>query len=175
MPGSAVEGKDMVKQFVVQHDLRTALDIGPGEGTYWYALQGTSMQQMDGIEAWGPYLNTYDLWSKYKHLWIADAYYFNWDKLQPYDLVLLGDVLEHMSEEHGKEVIAKAAEKGAYVVLSLPIYVYHQGWGDGGNWFESHLVQYSHDSVMELLKDYEVLETFQGEIIGCYIFKARGK
>ena len=172
MPGSVAEGKDMVKDFFITHDLHTVLDIGPGEGTYFFALQDAGVTQLDGVEAWAPYVNQFDLRTKYNNVYISDIYYFDWAKAGYYDMVILGDVVEHLVEAQGREVIGKAAEHGKYVVISLPIYGYPQGWGYDGNWFEAHLEDYSNDRVVNgLLADYNILESMQGGTVGVYIFK----
>ena len=62
MPGSAMEGKELVRDFCLKNNVRTFLDIGAGEGTYWNAFTGHSfyqgwpeipIDQIDAVEAWG--------------------------------------------------------------------------------------------------------------------------
>jgi len=173
MPGSVAEGKDLVKNFCIKNDVHTVLDIGPGEGTYFFALQGTPVTQLDGVEAWAPYVNEYNLRDKYQSIFISDIYYFDWNKVDHYDMIIMGDVMEHLKEAQGREVVEQAIEHAKWVVLSLPIYGYEQGWGHDGNWFEAHLEQYSNVSILDLLKDYEVIEQFQGGTVGVYIFTKR--
>jgi SAM-dependent methyltransferase len=172
MPGSVVEGKDMVRDFCIKNDLHTVLDIGPGEGTYYHALVGADITKLDGIEVFVPYIDIYDLRGKYNQLFIADVYYFNWDKLDSYDMIIFGDVLEHMPADQGAEVLAKAVKKAKWVVVSLPIYGYPQGPACG-NVFETHVEQYSNDSILEVLKDYNVVEQMQGSVVGVYIFSGQ--
>jgi len=173
LPGSAVEGKDLVKEFCIKHNLHTFLDIGAGEGTYYFALQGDGIiEKIDGVESWAPYINEYGLREKYNQLFIADVNYFDWEKAGTYDMVLLGDVIEHMYEAQGREVIDQAAKHAKYVVVSLPIYGYYQGWGHDGNWFEAHLEQYSNESILAIISaKYEVLESMKGGTVGVYIFR----
>src|SRR6266576_5485223 len=109
MPGSVAEGKDLVKDFCIAHDVHTVLDVGPGEGTYYFALQGSPVVQLDGVESWAPYVNQFDLRDKYNNIYISDIYYFDWNKVDHYDMIILGDVLEHLVEEQGKEVIRLAS------------------------------------------------------------------
>lgn len=173
MPGSVAEGKELVKDFCIKHDVHSVLDIGPGEGTYYYALQDAQITRLDAIEAWAPYINQYALRDKYHKLFVSDIYYFDWSKADQYDMIIIGDVLEHLVMYQGREVVTQAASHATWVVLSLPIYGYEQGWGHDGNWFEAHLEQYNNDSVLKLLEDYDVVETFQGGTVGVYIFKKR--
>lgn len=174
MPGSVVEGKQLVKDFIIDHDLRTFLDIGPGEATYYNAFEGIYIDRIDGVEVWAPYVAQYELYRKYNQVIIADISYLDWDMLplDHYDLVLLGDVIEHMSVEQGREVVRKAADKADYVALSLPIYGYAQNVGYEGNWFETHVEQYSDATVKsQLIKGYHMHQEMQGEVVGVYIFQ----
>jgi predicted TPR repeat methyltransferase len=172
MPGSVAEGKDLVRDFCIKNDVHTVLDIGPGEGTYYHALVGADITKLDGVEVFVPYIDIYNLRSMYNELFIGDIYYFNWAKLDTYDMVILGDVIEHMVKEQGAEVIAQAVKKAKWVVVSLPIYGYEQG-SACGNSFEAHLEQYSNESILEVLKDYNVVEQFQGSVVGVYIFSGQ--
>lgn len=170
MPGSAVEGKSMVRDFCVANDVRYVLDVGPGEGTYFYALEGAGIYRLDGVEIFPPYIDTYGLKDKYNTLFISDIYDFKYS--QQYDMVILGDVIEHMVEERGRKVIADAVANARFVVVSLPIYGYEQGPACG-NIYEAHLEQYTNERILNVLSDYEVLEQMQGQIVGVYIFKQK--
>lgn len=180
MPGSAVEGKELTRNFIIEHNLKTFLDIGAGEGTYYDALNGIGFYAglepiqydlLDGVESWGPYIGQYGLYNKYNKVIIADAVYLDWSRLPKYDLTFLGDVIEHMYRGDGERVIAEVAKISKYFVVSLPIYGYAQHVGWEGNWFETHVEQYSDESIKDVLKDYEILEEMQGAVIGVYIVK----
>lgn len=176
MPGSAQEGKSMVRDFIIKNEIKHVLDIGPGEGTYYEALQGTGITRLDGIEAWAPYVNDFQLTNKYDNLIIGDVYYIDWAKLPYYDIVLFGDVLEHMPEEQGWDVILRAAKHSRWLVISLPIYGYPQGVSFDGNWFEAHVEQYSHQKMLDIFEVYgfTILEQMQGSILGVYILELGG-
>lgn len=173
MPGSAAEGKHLIKDFIVRNNLRTILDIGPGEGTYYELLKDVPDIRLEGIEVWAPYVTQFNLQDKYNRIYIGDAYYFDFEALGYFDMVLLGDVVEHLPHEQGVILINKAAYQSKYVMVSLPIINYPQGTSFDGNWFEAHLEQYSNERITELITNegWEILESFQGQIIGHYIFK----
>lgn len=172
MPGSVAEGKELVKDFCIDNEVHTVLDIGPGEGTYYFALQGADITQLDGVEIFPRYIDDYGLRDKYNDIFIADIHDFDWDIVEPYDLVILGDVVEHMVEERGRKVIADCVAHARFVAISLPIYGYYQG-AACGNEHEAHVEQYSDESIREVLKDYEILEFFIGTTVGVYIVKAK--
>lgn len=171
MPGSAVEGKDMVREFCIQNEVRTILDIGPGEGTYATAFQGMPLDRLDGIEVWAPYVNQFNLTQSYNNIYIADVCYFNWDEADNYDMIIFGDVFEHILEPWGLKVLEKAIEHAKWIVISLPIYGYAQGTSFDGNWFEAHLEQYTHDRMLHIIEKFNLtlLESMQGQILGVYI------
>lgn len=174
MPGSAVEGKELIKDFIVRNNLKTVLDIGPGEGTYYELLKDVPDVFIEGIEVWAPYVTQFNLQDKYNKIYIGDAYYFDTPALGTFDITLLGDVVEHLPYEQGTGLITKVASHSRYVMVSLPIVNYPQGTSFDGNWFEAHLEQYSDGRISTTIQDilgYEILESFRGNIIGHYIFK----
>jgi hypothetical protein len=172
MPGSVVEGKDMTREFCIKNDVHTVLDVGPGEATYYFALQGADITKLDGVEIFPRYISDYDLGTKYNDIFVGDIYNFDWEAHERYDLVILGDIIEHMIEERGRKVIADAVKYAKFVVVSLPIY----GWEQGeacGNIYEAHVEQYTHDRMLDVLKDYEMLDFLVGAQVGVYFFKER--
>ena len=63
---------------------------------------------IDGVEIWEPYITKYNLVNKYNNIIVRDVREhddFN------YDLVIFGDVLEHMSEEDAIKVWEKACKQ----------------------------------------------------------------
>lgn len=140
MPGSIRENNDDLTRFVQEWGIRTILDVGVGWGTYENLL-GDRVALLDGIEVWEPYVRQYGLRARYRRLIIADVRDVARDGHAlldpPYDLVIFGDVLEHMSRDEALEVwewghtIAKAG------LISLPMAHYPQG-AERGNHFETH-------------------------------------
>jgi 2-polyprenyl-3-methyl-5-hydroxy-6-metoxy-1,4-benzoquinol methylase len=156
MPHSAEEGRDIMVSWMMTQNPKSVLDIGVGAGTYarpWQHLT-TTRPFMIGIEAWEPYVAQFDLRSKYDHLMIKDVRdlpYAAWPRT---DIVILGDVLEHMDRVDAIKVWTKAyaaARKAVY--LSIPIVHCPQG-PEHGNPFEAH--------VIENWNAEQVLHTFPG-------------
>jgi hypothetical protein len=172
MPGSVAEGKELVKDFVIKNNIKKVLDIGPGEGTYYYALQGAGVETLDAVEVWGPYIDEFQLKEKYNKIYISDVYYFDWNKLPYYDLVIAGDVIEHMTQYQGETVLMNAVTHAKYVAVSLPIYGYYQE-ATVGNTYETHVMQYSDESFRKVIDCYKLIESFIGGTVGVYIFERR--
>lgn len=180
MPGSMPEGKEFTRQFLLNQDVKRVLDVGPGSGNYYDLLNcqgeyhgwGPPYMYVDiewvAIEIFEPYIPRFGLTHKYRKIYVADAYELNWDGLGQFDVIFLGDVLEHMTEDRGRSVIAKAVAHGTHVVISLPIVDYPQG-PSYGNVHETHVEQYTPSRLREILKDYKIVASHEGEIVGVYI------
>lgn len=150
MPGSDPAGKVQTAQWVKSKNIKTVLDIGPGMGTYsnLFKQNGLKFDRIDGIEIWEPYINDYDLKNKYNNIFIEDVRV--WEDFN-YDLVIFGDVLEHMTKEESISVWKKTSMFAKYAIISIPIIHYPQGeWG--GNPYEEH--------IKDDWSTKEVLETF---------------
>jgi predicted TPR repeat methyltransferase len=158
VPMSSAEGKDWTRQRIAALAERapiTVLDIGPGVGTYAKLLADLPITQMIGLEVWEPYVTTYRLDDFYDRIVIGDV---RTTPLPKVDVVVLGDVVEHMTRAEGLDVWRRSAEAAARAVyLSIPVVHYPQHEIEG-NPYEVHVEEdWSHE---------EVLATFDG--IGAY-------
>lgn len=90
------------------------LDIGCGVGTYANLLPE---YDIDGVEAYLPYIQDYDLTSKYKNLIEGDVndLFIDYSK---YDLVILGDVLGHLELDEAKALVYNASD--TQVIVAIP-------------------------------------------------------
>lgn len=132
--GSVRENNADVQAFVVEHDIKTALDVGPGYGTY-HRMLGDLIPTMDAVEAWEKYIRRHRLRARYRMVHHCDIrdYTAGFD----YDLIIFGDILEHLSRDDAMTVWARAAEQARYGLISVPTVHYPQG-AIGGNPFEIH-------------------------------------
>ncbi len=149
MPMSSAEGKDWIKERVhalgAERPVRV-LDIGPGVGTYAKLLAGPAVSRLTGIEIWEPYVHTYRLRQYYDEIIVGDAREVD---LPECDVIILGDVAEHMSADDALALWKRSAEAARRAVyLSIPIIHYPQGSIEG-NPHEHHVVDdWDHDSVL---------------------------
>lgn len=121
--------KYLKKQFPIRS---SCLDIGANNAK-WFKLLGNHFI-MDGVEAWKPYIIKYKLNDKYRKLTHANIVDF--DEFD-YDVIIMGDVLEHLSVEDGQKVIKKMYPRCKELVIAVP-YKYKQG-AIHGNPFEIHM------------------------------------
>lgn len=138
MPGSVRENDEFVRNFVIKNGLGRVLDVGTGQGTYADILRG-AVSVIDGIEVWEPYYNEYNLDNKYNRMWRMDAR-LALPKIitDRYDLVIFGDILEHMTEEEALTCWSEASRISTWGLISVPIIHYPQG-AEGGNPYEVHV------------------------------------
>ncbi len=146
---SSVEGKEWIKERVTalaDSAPVSVLDVGPGVGTYAKLLAGPQVSHLTGLEIFEPYVDTYRLRQYYDEIIIGDARQVD---LPPADVVILGDVAEHMTEAEALDLwnrSAAAARRAVY--LSIPIVHYPQGEIEG-NEHEHHVVDdWNHDKVL---------------------------
>lgn len=165
MPYSSPEGKDWLKARIVALAPSSILDVGAGSGTYADLLRpALPGAEFTAIEVHEPYVDRFGLREKYDQVLVDDVRAFN--NLPLADVVILGDVLEHvrLTEAYDLWDKARGAAKLA-VFLSLPIVSYPQGETEG-NVHEAHLQEWSHFMVEDLLPG--ISASWTGPQIGVY-------
>lgn len=108
------------------------LDVGVGEGVYSRLLRDLGYR-MDGMEIWLPYVNEYKLNEKYDNLIIGDIMNYN---ISNYDVIILGDVLEHLSISDSLQLMNRIERNGCMCIVAVP-YRMEQGV-EYGNVYEVH-------------------------------------
>ena len=72
---------------------------------------------MDCVEAWENYIVSYGLEERYRHVYHGDVTELEIDFTQ-YDLIILGDVLEHIERTKAQELISKMTH--CDVIIAIP-------------------------------------------------------
>lgn len=130
---------------------QSILDIGVGYGR-WGILSREFLEvwegctykenwklRIDGIEAFAKNIVTYHNYF-YNNILIGDALeeIDSSELLPDYDLIILGDVLEHFTKENGIKFLEKCIKKGKFVLLIIPL---GEDWPQSerdGNIYETH-------------------------------------
>lgn len=184
MPTSDAEGKDwsLARFTTIKPD--TVCDIGPGEGTYAKLFRPVHKGAWwTGIEIHKPYITKYKLKSTktkaaYDEIHIEDA-----RQSEPHlfhrDLVIAGDVLEHMERDDAIALLKRIVEgpedaEGAHnILVSLPIVESKQGEVDG-NPHEAHLHQWDYDDMTTVLNELGGhVDSMRGNTLGVWWWSRR--
>lgn len=107
------------------------LDVGAGGGTYRnYMGFGYNM---DAVELW-PEAVEY-IKPMYRNVYQKDIREFEYE--QDYDLIIFGDIIEHLPVEDAKKVLAEASKHAKHILIGVP---YHSHRGPiYGNDAEEHI------------------------------------
>ncbi len=164
MPHSSSEGKGWLAGRIAQLEPVLILDVGVGAGAYARMLRAILPNSWYmGVEIWEPYVQRFALRDLYNHLIIGDARTVD---LPPADVVILGDVIEHIPADDAVALWARCravARRGVF--LSLPIVHWPQG-PEEGNPHEEHVAHWSHPEVLDRFDG--IGEHRVGQQIGVY-------
>ena len=146
-------GKIEIVNYIYQHFApgSTCLDVGACDGK-WYELLGHYLT-MDAVEIWTPNIIEHRLESKYRHVYNCGAleYHYSW-----YDLIIFGDVIEHMSIGDAQAVLRWARSRCRDLIIGVP-FNYPQD-AIYGNPYEEHIQpDLTHGVFSERYPGYELL------------------
>lgn len=105
------------------------LDVGACDGKWQFLLP--EYYHMDAVEAFAPNLRNLFAYRKVYHTDIRGFEY------EHYDLIILGDIIEHLSVEEAQAVLAYAAPRCRDMIIAVP-FLYPQD-ALYGNPYEIHV------------------------------------
>lgn len=176
MPYSSLEGKESVRLWLRYVQPKSVLDIGAGAGMYSRIVrQECPDAVLDAVEIFEPYVSMFKLHEKYDRIVIGDARDVNLPKrlpLERYDVIIMGDVLEHMTHDEAQTLWCSMLPLSKRACIgSLPIVPYPQG-PEHGNAHEAHVSEWDPGLV---LSTFPLLsEWYFGEEIGTFIAHTQG-
>ena len=126
--------KNNIKEYLEKKYTENArvLDVGSGSGTY-YNLLGDYFKIIDGVEVFRPNIEKYRLKDKYNIVYNVDIRDFKYDF---YDIIIFGDVIEHLEVGDAQRVLEYAKNRCREMIVAVP-YCYKQGIEEG-NVYEIH-------------------------------------
>lgn len=172
MPTSDTDGKDWALQTITDLEPRVVVDIGAGEGTYVkLAREATPDCRWIGVEAWAPYLTQYDLFTLYDWVIVSDVRHLDFYTIERNpDLVIMGDILEHMEHGEAKTVLLRMRDWARHILISVPLV--HCDQDDvGGNWYEIHREHWTGEEMRAQLGP-GLLAYHEGDVLGYYLWSA---
>ena len=112
----------------IQPAPKRILDIGCGYGKHGVLLREylDPTPIVDGIEAWEPYVEAHRLRGIYDSLRVGDALKLAQAELEPYDLVVMGDVIEHMDKGPAIDLLARIR---GWIIIATPVHHFHTDEG----------------------------------------------
>ena len=127
--GSYNIGKDVVCEWIRGHfdPEDEILDVGACDGKWRRLLD--EYRNMDAVEVFRPYAEKL---TGYRKVYIEDVCCM---KIGWYDLIIFGDVIEHMNVEDAQGVIEYAWHRCKDMIIAVP-WRYIQGPVDGNPWQE---------------------------------------
>ncbi len=181
MPTSIAEGKDWSLEWFEKFKPDTVCDVGPGEGTYAKLFRPVHHGVWwTAIEIHKPYIRRYGLKNTAKRKDMYDEIHNLDARVAPdhlfhRDLVIFGDVLEHMAHGDAVDLLRKAEAAGAWhILVSLPIVEAPQGEVDG-NPYEEHLHHWDADDMDGVLAELGgQVQSMRGDTLGVWWWSRRG-
>lgn len=180
MPTSIAEGKDWSLRLFEKIRPDTVTDIGPGEGTYARLFRPAHHGVWwTAVELWKPYIRKYGLKNTAKRKDMYDEVHnldarVAPDHLYHRDLVIFGDILEHVERDEAVTLLQRTEAAGAWnILISVPIVESIQGEVDG-NPHEAHLHQWDADDMDGVLAELGGrTEAMRGETLGVWWWSRR--
>ena len=110
----------------------TCLDVGACDGK-WSDILGGYLT-IDAVEVFEPNVRKHDLKSKYRMVYVDDIRGLKYGE---YDLIIFGDVLEHMSVSEAQAVLEYAWDRCKDLIVAVPYQWINRS--HYGNPFEFHI------------------------------------
>ncbi len=108
------------------------LDVGFGSGVYGKLMKAFYYKNIDGVDVWPRDIEKMGLNYIYDNIYIENVLDFEFDH---YDLIIMGDVLEHIPLKESKELLNKFINgKASKLFIQVPyMYENHNAWHDNPN------------------------------------------
>jgi hypothetical protein len=150
MPSSTYEHIKTLAGFLYRTRPESILDVGVGYGKIGFVARDVLdvmvgkcyrrrdwRTRIDGIEVFDDYIQEHQQ-AIYNNLYIGDAFELI-DSLGTYDMVILGDVLEHFDKPRSLEFLDKcAAHAQRHIAIFIPLGSRWEQAAVFGNPFEAH-------------------------------------
>ncbi|MCI0448480.1 MAG: class I SAM-dependent methyltransferase [Chlorobi bacterium] len=159
---------------------KTILDVGIGFGRWGILFrefleiwenekyEGDWDRVIDGVEIYPGYIKDYHKYF-YSNIYIDNALNYLESTNNKYDLINLGDIVEHFTKDEGEKLIELSFRKGRFVLINVPI---GKNWDQEGFnenpyeehqsvWYNNDFTKYKHNKIKSFkdftLRDFSVV------------------
>lgn len=174
MPTSDKQGKFIARALIKEANPRGIWDVGPGEGTYYHLIEdyggdffAGNFHHWTAVEVWQPYIDQYNLREMYDCVYnedVREVGFPYWSSPPKDNLIIFGDVLEHMPEDDARYLIIRAKKSFRYILVSIPIVHAPQG-AVNGNPYEAHVKHWTFEEMHAAMGH---CMAFKGHTIGLF-------
>jgi hypothetical protein len=143
MPYSDAALDDVAEVLIRSMSLNLCLDIGPGAGKYGRLIRSSHpAAHIMAIEIDADYIDEFRLHDTYDQVLCGPAsLLFNEHLDGVYDLVIIGDCLEHMKKSEGTDLLNFLAYRSKYIFVVYPLRWIQGSWK--GHRSEAHISVWS--------------------------------
>jgi len=161
----------------LENQVKTILDVGAGAGTYGMAVKEAFHEAraiyktfnhvemphggivVNAVEIFNPYIERFGLHGIYGTIHVCPVAEIA-ERNANYDLVIFGDVLEHMVKEEALKVWNQFKQNSRFLYLSLPCKIEGKAWSLGyeqelsegdENKYELHQYDWKYDEILNEL------------------------
>lgn len=171
MPYSSGLGKETIREWLKLIKYGTVLDVGAGSGTYSDLFRVVRpLASWTALEVHEPYVTQFQLKTRYDDVIVQDVRSVGFPPAT-YDVVLLGDVLEHLYRPDALDLLSSARRWAAKaVVVSIPLGPCPQG-ASHGNEHEEHRSTWEHLELMHKRPTAAKVHRDSSYTIGTYLWR----
>lgn len=147
MPYSDRATENYIKNYIINkfNNQIKILDVGPGAGSNYEMLK-QNFKNIDCVEIFEPYVERFKLKDKYKNVYICNI--LDFENFDEYDLIIMGDVLEHLTVEDSKKILDKIYKSKSDLIVQVP-YQYKQGISENN----IHEIHIQDDLTKQIMKE----------------------
>lgn len=140
MPYSDSRLDPMVKSIIKKLKPQKILDVGPGHGKYARLIRSVlgSDASIEAVEIDAEYIKTFKLKEHYDKVYNCSIQEFTNSHLDvAYDLVIFGDVIEHLRKSEGVDVLNFFVYRAKHIMIQWPHGYMQNAWE--GHEHEAHV------------------------------------
>jgi len=129
MPYSGNLCDDVIHHILPRLPMRSFLDIGTGDGKYGRMVRGYHPTcSTEGIEIEADYVDRFGLRSIYDDLQVMDCMNLLHNPDAEWDLVIVGDVVEHLRKSDGIDLLNFLVYRAKWILVIFPERMIQNSW-----------------------------------------------